>query len=157
PQLAAEFAAMLGREWAGVVIGTELLGRSYAGSEYRDLWRLLESRDLPIFVHPGSTPDPRLDPFYLGNLLGNPVETTIVAAQLVFGGVLADFPQLKFILAHGGGTLAALAGRWQRGFATKRPGVPDLALPPIEAVRRLFVDSVVHGESYATLLIDVIG
>jgi len=157
PQLAAEIAAVLGREWAGVVIGTELLGRSYASSEYRDLWRLLESRDLPIFVHPGSTSDPRLDPFYLGNLLGNPVETTIVAAQLVFGGVLADFPQLKFILAHGGGTLAALAGRWQRGFATKRPGVPDLALPPIEAVRRLYVDSVVHGESYATLLIDVIG
>jgi hypothetical protein len=35
---------------------------------------------------PGSMPDKRLDPFYLGNLLGNPVETTIAAANLVFAG-----------------------------------------------------------------------
>lgn len=33
---------------------------------------------------PGASPDARLDPYYLHNLLGNPVET----AQLVFGDVL---------------------------------------------------------------------
>jgi aminocarboxymuconate-semialdehyde decarboxylase len=157
PGIAGEIAATLGSEWAGVVIGTELSGRSYADRDYAQLWRVLEDRSLPIFVHPGSTPDARLEPFYLTNLLGNPVETTIVAAQLVFGGVLHDFPKLKFILAHGGGAVAALAGRWQKGWATKRPGVPSLALPPLEAVRRLFVDSLVHSEAYGRLLVEVIG
>jgi aminocarboxymuconate-semialdehyde decarboxylase len=157
PEVAVEIADALGAEWAGVVIGSELPGGSYADREYRSLWQVLQSRDLPIFVHPGSTPDKRLEPFYLSNLLGNPVETTVVAAQLVFGGVLHEFPGLKFILAHGGGAVAALVGRWQRGVATKRPGIPDLALPPIEAVRRLYVDSLVHSAAYGRLLLDIVG
>ncbi|SDR43204.1 aminocarboxymuconate-semialdehyde decarboxylase [Rhizobiales bacterium GAS191] len=157
PEIATAVATSLRADWAGVVIGTELPGRSYADRDYAPLWRLLEDQDLPIFIHPGSAPDARLQPFYLTNLLGNPVETTIAAAQLVFGGVLHDYPRLKFILAHGGGTVAALAGRWQKGMTTKRPGVPELALPPIEAVRRLFVDSLVHSAAYGRMLIEVLG
>lgn len=157
PKIAAQITETLDSKWAGVVIGTELGGRTYADQDYNALWRALEDRDLPIFIHPGASPDRRLDPFYLSNLLGNPVETTIAAAHLIFGGVLHDFPGLKFILAHGGGAVAALAGRWQRGLTTKRPDLPDMPSPPIEVVRRFFIDSIVHSAAYEKLLIEVIG
>ena len=157
PETAAAIAETLGADWAGVVIGTEHPGLSYADSAYAPLWQVLARKDLPIFIHPGSTPDARLQPFYLANLLGNPVETTIAAAQLVFGGVLHDFPRLKFILAHGSGAVAALAGRWQKGVATTRPGVPALPLPPIDAVKRFFVDSLVHSPSHGRMLMEVLG
>lgn len=157
PELAIEVASGLNGQWAGVVAGTELGVLTYSSERYDPLWQTLSDRKLPLFIHPGSSPDPRLDPFYLSNLLGNPVETTIAAAHLVFGGVMQRYPGLKIILAHGGGCVAALCGRWQQGAATKRPGIPSLALQPREAVRRFFVDSLVHSPVFLAAIIEIIG
>jgi len=84
-------------------------------------------------------------------------EATIAAAHLVFAGVMHRFPGLNIILAHGGGCVAALCGRWQRGAITDRPGVPDLALKPIDAVRRFYVDSLVHSPAYLRAIAELIG
>lgn len=157
PELAARIAADLDRQWAGAVAGTALGALAYSSERYDALWQTLSDRKLPLFIHPGSSPDPRLDHFYLSNLLGNPVETTIAAAHLVFAGVMERFPGLKIILAHGGGCVAALCGRWQQGATTKRPGVPPLALQPREAVRRFFVDSLVHSSSFLAAIVAIIG
>lgn len=157
PDEAVRVAETLGEGWAGVVAGTDLAGRVYSDPDYDPLWELLSARALPLFVHPGHCPDPRLEPFYLANLLGNPYETTVAAAHLVLGGALERFPGLRVVLAHGGGALAALAGRWQRGAVTDRPGLPRLETTPVEAVRRFFVDSLVHSAAALRLVRDVLG
>jgi aminocarboxymuconate-semialdehyde decarboxylase len=157
PELAADVASDLDHNWAGAVAGTELGVLSYASDRYDALWQAMSDAKLPLFIHPGSSPDRRLDPFYLSNLLGNPVETTIAAANLIFAGVMHRFPGLKVILAHGGGCMAALCGRWQQGAATNRPGIAKLALQPLDAVRRFYVDSLVHSPTYLTAIIDIIG
>jgi aminocarboxymuconate-semialdehyde decarboxylase len=157
PELAADFASRLDHDWAGAVAGTELGVLSYASGRYDALWQALSDAKLPLFIHPGSSPDKRLDPFYLSNLLGNPVETTIAAANLIFAGVMHRFPNLKVILAHGGGCVAALCGRWQQGAVTNRPGIPKLVLQPLNAVRKFYVDSLVHSPAYLTAMIDIIG
>jgi aminocarboxymuconate-semialdehyde decarboxylase len=157
PELATEIAVTLGPQWAGAVMGTELGPLSYASPRFDPLWQALSESKLPLFIHPGATRDERLDPFYLTNLLGNPVETTIAAANLVFGGVLHRFPGLKVILAHGGGCIAALSGRWQRGAVTRRPGIPDLPTTPIDAVRRFYVDSLVHSAPFLEAILKIIG
>lgn len=157
PALAAQVARDLDRGWAGVVMGTELGVHTYADEAYEPLWSALEQMALPVFLHPGACADQRLDAFYLGNLLGNPYETTVAAAHIVFGGVLHRHPDLKFILAHGGGCAATLAGRWQQGVLTKRPGVPELPLLPLDALRRFYVDSLVHHPAYLDYLIAVVG
>ena len=108
PELATDVASRLDTNWAGAVAGTDLGLLSYASERYDALWQTLSDAKLPLFIHPGSSPDTRLDPFYLSNLLGNPVETTIAAANLIFAGVMHRFPGLKVILAHGGGCVAAL-------------------------------------------------
>jgi aminocarboxymuconate-semialdehyde decarboxylase len=66
-------------------------------------------------------------------------------------------PGLKIILAHGGGCVAALCGRWQRGTATKRPGIPSLPLEPLAAVRRFYVDSLVHSPAFLETIIKTVG
>lgn len=157
PEAAARIAADLDGSWAGVVGGTELNALTYASERYDVLWQALSDKKLPLFIHPGSTPDQRLDPFYLTNLLGNPVETTIAAANLIFAGVMHRFPGLDVILAHGGGCVAALCGRWQMGATTNRPGVPKLDLNPNEAVRRFYVDSLVHSPAYLAAIIEIVG
>ncbi len=157
PELATEVASLLDQNWAGAVAGTELGELSYASERYDSLWQVLSDAKLPLFIHPGSSRDKRLNAFYLGNLIGNPVETTIVAANLIFAGVMHRFPHLKIILAHGGGCMAALCGRWQRGITTGRPGLPELALQPLDAVRKFYVDSLVHSPDYLSTVVKTIG
>lgn len=157
PEVAASVAGSLDARWAGVVMGTETGVISYASAELDPLWQILSERRLPLFIHPGSTPDKKLHPFYLTNLLGNPVETTIAASNLIFAGVMHRFPDLKVILAHGGGCVAALCGRWQRGATTNRPDIPKLTLEPKDAVRCFYVDSVVHSPAFLDAVIETIG
>jgi aminocarboxymuconate-semialdehyde decarboxylase len=121
------------------------------------LWKALDEDDAVLLLHPGSAPDPRLGDFYLANLLGNPSETAVSVAHLVFGGVLTRFPHLRIVLVHCGGTLAAVVGRWQRGVDTNRPGIGELPEPPREAVRRLYVDCLAHDPAVVDLAISTFG
>jgi len=157
PALATKLVVELGESWAGITLGTELNGRRLHHPEYDQLWDALSERRLPVLLHPGHPPDTRLDEFYLTNLLGYPMESTLAAAHLVFGGVLERYPKLDIILSHGGAAVATLVGRWQRGVETERPGVPKLPREPLEYVRRFYVDTVVHSPAYIDFLIEVLG
>ena len=119
-------------------------GRMLSDKVYDPLWRTLEAAAAFVLIHPGENADPRLTPFYLTNLLGNPYETTVAIAHLVLGGVVARYPNITFCFAHGGGTAAMLAGRFEQGFRTDRPGI-DPALPtPRALMKRLMVDCITH-------------
>ena len=55
-------------------------------------------------VHPNNVAGmERMRNYYLNNLIGNPVDTTIAAACLVFGGVIERYPNIRFYMVHGGG------------------------------------------------------
>jgi aminocarboxymuconate-semialdehyde decarboxylase len=130
---------------------------SLADPELEPLWAALDERGAMLMLHPGASPDVRMEELYLLNLLGNPVETTLAAAQLVFGDVLARFPRMRIVLVHGGGAVAALAGRWERGVDTNRPDLRPLTEPPLTAIRRLYVDTVTHDPGLTTLAIERFG
>ena len=51
---------------------------------------------------------------YLGNVIGNPLETTIVPSHLIFEGTLESFPDLKICAAHAGGFLPTFRSRLPR-------------------------------------------
>lgn len=157
PELAIEIATSLGGEWAGVIVGTDLGAHSYADEVYHPLWARLSERQLPVLIHPSESKDPRLTPFYLSNLLGNPMETTLAAAQMIFGDIPAQFPDLKVILSHGGGALAQLLGRWQRGLDSDRPGIRPLKTGPVQAARWFHVDTIVYSRDVLELLVKTVG
>ncbi|HEX6970087.1 MAG TPA: amidohydrolase family protein [Micromonosporaceae bacterium] len=143
--------------WVGVVGGAGGLSVPLDDPRLRPLWRRLDQDGRLAQLHPACSPDRRLTRYYLSNLLGNPVETALAAAQLVFGQVLSDFPRIRFVLVHGGGCLPAVVGRWQRGHTTARPGVPALSLPPDRAVRRFYVDVLLHDPAAVDLAAAVFG
>src|SRR5262249_31115908 len=72
----------------------------------------------------------RLSSYYLGNLIGNPLDTTIAAACLVFSGVLERHPSLKICLAHGGGFVPYQAGRFVHGWHVRAEPKSKLGKPP---------------------------
>lgn len=145
------------RGWAGVVASAGGRSASLADPRLEPLWQALDADARLLLLHPGSSPDVRLDAFYLSNLLGNPVETALAAAQLVFGEVLARHPRMRVLLVHCGGCVPSLVGRWERGLATARPGVQPGIEPPSAAVRRLWVDCLAHDPALVDRAAEVFG
>ncbi|MGH8782852.1 amidohydrolase family protein [Paraburkholderia sp.] len=129
---------------AGYAASTTVGEGTLADAALDPVWAALNAQRAFLFLHPGDCADPRLKPFYLQNLLGNPHETAVAAGALVFGGVLERYPAVQVCLAHGGGTVPAVTGRWQRGFDTARPGVDLGREAPRAALRRLWVDCITH-------------
>ena len=78
------------------------------------MWAKAEELGVPLFIHPQGVPElsKRLaGNGWLGNTIGNPLETTIALSHLIFEGTLDRFPGLKVIAAHGGGFLPSYADR----------------------------------------------
>ncbi len=132
-------------------------GIVYSDAVLEPLWELLDSHSSFVFMHPGHCCDGRLSAFYLENLVGNPHETAVAVSHLVLGGVCARHPLIRFCLAHGGGTMAMLAGRLQQGFDTSRPGVDTALECPREALRRFRVDCILHDADALALAAAVFG
>lgn len=159
PSLAARMAqeALATGAFAGCAMSTGGGGIMLSDASYDPLWDLLDRHAAFVLIHPGDSPDPRLAPYYLGNLLGNPFETALAAAHLVFAGVPARFAAMRLCLAHGGGAAAQLAGRWNRGFETARPGIDIQVEAPPVSLRRMFADCVVHDAATLDLVGTVFG
>jgi aminocarboxymuconate-semialdehyde decarboxylase len=124
---------------------------------YEPLWHALNDAKAFVFFHPGECADGRLTAFYLSNLLGNPYETAVAIGHLTFGGVFERYPDIRFCFAHGGGVLPMLAGRFERGFATGRPGIDTKAASPRKVFRNVCVDCIVHDEHALALAEQVFG
>ena len=153
PADAARGAVSLASE--GVFSGFALGTPGFAGLD--PVWQLLDDLEAFTLIHPGHSHDERLNAFYLSNLLGNPYETGLAAAELIFRDVPGRFPGIRFCLCHGGGVTAALAGRWQRGIDTARPGIEPPSLSVAEALRRFYVDDLVHDPAVLALLVATFG
>jgi aminocarboxymuconate-semialdehyde decarboxylase len=147
PEAPAVAASLAGE---GVFSGFALGTPSYEGLDA--VWQVLHAVEAFTLIHPGHSDDKRLESFYLTNLLGNPYETGLAAANLVFADVPGRFPGIRFCLCHGGGVTAALAGRWQRGIDTARPGIDPPSLRVADALRRFYVDDLVHDDAVLELL-----
>jgi len=130
-------------------------GGDYLGHErFRDFWAAAEETGALVFVHPSSRGFglPVLEEHYMWNTVGNPIETTVTAAHMVGAGVLDDFPDLRVLLAHGGGVLPALRGRLAHEQTIHPPGRDVLA-----AIGRFHVDTVVHDVEALRALVEFFG
>lgn len=69
-------------------------------------WQRASELGAVVFIHPwGCTLDARLNKWYIGNSVGQPVEHALALSHIIFSGVLDRHPKLKIIAAHGGGYL----------------------------------------------------
>jgi aminocarboxymuconate-semialdehyde decarboxylase len=141
-----------------VYMGTNVNGRELSHPDFFPLLERCQALGLPVLLHPirviGAE---RLAPFYLHNLLGNPFDTAVAAAQLVFGGVLDRLPRLRLCLPHAGGALPYLAGRLQRGQRV-RPEARTAARRPFTTyLRRFTYDTISHAPRALRFLIETVG
>jgi aminocarboxymuconate-semialdehyde decarboxylase len=141
-----------------VYLGTNVNARELSEGAFAPIFAACEARRLPVLLHPlnviGAA---RLGAFYLNNLLGNPFDTAVAAAHLVFGGVLDRHPKLEVCLPHAGGALPYLVGRLQHGQRV-RPENQRVARKPFAAyLRRFTYDTISHAPESMRYLINLVG
>lgn len=138
----------------GAQIGSNVAGKNLDDPELEPVWATAAELDAFILVHPVNVAGAnRLSSYYLTNLIGNPLDTTIAAACLVFGGVLERYPSLKFCLAHGGGFVPYQAGRLLHGWRVRSEPKKTLGKPPTESLARFYFDTIVHSKEALEFLV----
>jgi aminocarboxymuconate-semialdehyde decarboxylase len=160
PELAARELerAVKDQGMRGLEMSTNIEGMNLDSPTLAPFWRKMVELDVPAFLHPTNVlGQDRLDRYHLANLIGNPTDTAVAAASLIFGGVLKEFPSIKFYLAHGGGTCPYLRGRWEHGWQVRPEGKVNIQKPPSEYMGLLYFDSLTHSVPALNYLVETMG
>jgi aminocarboxymuconate-semialdehyde decarboxylase len=141
----------------GAEIGTNVVGAEI--SRGRDaFWKKAQDLDVVVFMHPnGFTSGERLTDHYFTNVIGNPLDTTVAVAHLVFDGVLERFPRLKLVAAHGGGYVAHYPARMDHVWGARVDARTVLKQRPRRSLARLYFDTIVFDRLQLRHLVNLWG
>jgi aminocarboxymuconate-semialdehyde decarboxylase len=141
----------------GVTVSTNVNGRELADPRHDPVWARAEELGAAVLIHPwGCSLGSRLADNYLGNTVGQPVETTIALSHLIFAGTLDHFPGLKLCAVHGGGYLPTYLGRSDHAWR-ERPDARGCADLPSSYLRRIWFDSLVYTAPALEFLVATVG
>ena len=131
----------------GIIHLTQIDDR-YAGHEdYHEIYQELDRRKTAVFLHPTyPSKSAERDHVVPRPFVDYPCETTRAAANLLFKGVLAGMPDIRFILSHAGGVLPMLVHRIELFDEMTAHGekYPDGARAYF---RRLYYDTALSGDA----------
>ena len=173
PELAAEQLqhAVKRLGLRGASIGGHVNGEDLSLPKYDPFWAMANELGVPVFMHPGGAENIIKEGALrgrgeLGNIIGNPLETTYFLSRLIFDGTFDKFPNLKVVGAHAGGYLPSYFGRTEaaceyRGNAkcanTKKPSaylksqiVIDTMVFSDEGLRHLVAEAGIGQIVYGT-------
>jgi aminocarboxymuconate-semialdehyde decarboxylase len=142
----------------GVEIGTHVGGQDLDTLGLDAFFAEAQALNALVFLHPaGFSEGRRLGQYFLNNIIGNPLESTLAVSRLVFSGLFERLPGLKMCVAHGGGYLAAYPGRMDHAWRVRPECRACLQAPPSLSLKRLFFDTLVHSPQQLAHLVQVYG
>jgi aminocarboxymuconate-semialdehyde decarboxylase len=114
------------------------------------IYELANEREAVFFIHPTHPVgvEAMLD-YWLMLLVGFLADTTLAAAGLVFAGVPARFPKIRWVLGHLGGAIPYLAERLDRGFEAFADCRVHISEPPTAYLKRHFYYDTVNFDPRA--------
>ena len=150
----------------GVSIGGHVEGEDVTLPKYDPFWAKASELGVLVFMHPnnalnidkGNVLNARGGRGDLGNIIGNPLETTYFLSRLIFDGTLDKFPGLRVCGAHAGGYLPSYLGRTDVA-CDVRPNVncANKKKPREYFKRELIVDTMVFSDEGLRHLVAEVG
>ncbi|MHB8132141.1 MAG: amidohydrolase family protein [Mobilitalea sp.] len=142
----------------GVEILSNVNGLQLDWPDLAPFFEKAEKLNVPIFIHPYNVAGlDRMKKYYFANFIGNPVDTALAAAHIIFGGVLDKFPKLKICLSHAGGVLPYIIGRWDHGYNVRPEAKTEIHRLPSSYLRSFYFDTIAHSTTTLEFLIASMG
>ena len=97
----------------GVVLLSNARGVYLGDARFEAVFQELQRRQALVFVHPTASPDPSAHiPGVPDTLLDFVTDTSRAITRMHYGGTFARTPDVKYVIAHAGGTIPYLANRF---------------------------------------------
>ncbi len=142
----------------GVEINPNVNGKELTKSGLDKFFAAAERLGAVIFMHPiGYTDGGRLMDHYFNNVIGNPLETTVATAHLIFDGVMEKYPKLKVVLPHAGGYLAHYWARMDHAWKARPDCRTILKKKPSKSLEKFYFDTITFDPTMLNQLIERFG
>jgi aminocarboxymuconate-semialdehyde decarboxylase len=165
PDLAAEQLeyAVTKLGMRGASIGGHVQGDELSLPKFDPFWAKLQELGVPVFMHPNEAGNliregglrGRGD---LGNIIGNPLETTVFLSRLILDGTLDRFPGVRIVAPHAGGYLPSYLGRSEVACVVRPNANCANKKKPSEYLKReILVDSIILSDEGLRHLVAEVG
>jgi aminocarboxymuconate-semialdehyde decarboxylase len=142
----------------GAMVFSNVNHVALADVRFAPLWKKADELGAVIYIHPTDPAgvEAMLD-YWLMPLVGFLMDTTLAAATLVFSGVVARHPRIRWVLTHMGGAIPYLAERLDRGYRAFADCRQHIDRPPSDYLRQFYYDTVNFNPSAVRLALDFAG
>lgn len=139
-------------------IASNINGRYLDRREYAPIFQAAADLDVPLFIHPANPPGrERMKDYELAVVSGYLFDTTLNIFNMIFGGLLDQYPTIKLCCAHAGGYALLLRGRMQREVDTNPELASTMNRPVGEYLKKLYYDTICFEAGYLKYAVDVVG
>jgi len=132
----------------GVMTLANIGGANWTDPLFQPVWQEIDRRALPVFMHPtvpcGADLMGMAD-YQLSASVGFPFDSTMQVGRMIYDGFFDRYPNMKLIVAHGGGTLPFLAARLDRCWEVIPACRARISKPPSEYLKRIYADTALYS------------
>jgi aminocarboxymuconate-semialdehyde decarboxylase len=147
----------------GASIGGHVNGEDLSLPKFDPFWAKAAELGVLVVMHPGGAENILKEGALrgrgdLGNIIGNPLETTYFLSRLIFDGVLDRFPALRVCAAHAGGYLPSYLGRTEAACTVRQNAECANKRPPSVYLKsQISIDTMVFSPEGLRHLVAEVG
>ncbi len=142
----------------GFMLYSNAAGVPLADERFTPVYQRADAHGAVLYIHPTFPLGVEaMNDYMLMPLVGFLMDTTLAAAHLVYAGVPARFPRIRWVLGHLGGAIPYLAERLDRGYEAFARCRDHIDRPPSDTLREFFYDTVNFDPAALRLAIEFAG
>ena len=142
----------------GVILLSNIGGKPLTSPEYRPFFAEANRMKLCIFLHPMlPAQSDAFREYVLGPIIGFPFDTSLAVARMCYDGMLAEFPDIRWIIGHLGGAVPYLMERMDNGYRDFPECREKIDQLPSFYLKRLYYDTVSFSAHTLTMVRNMVG
>jgi aminocarboxymuconate-semialdehyde decarboxylase len=142
----------------GVILLSNIAGKPLTSPEYRPFFAEANHLKLCIFLHPMLPANSdAFREYVLGPIIGFPFDTSLAVARMCYDGMLAEFPDIRWIIGHLGGAVPYLMERMDNGFRDFPECRAKIDQLPSLYLKRLYYDTVSFSPHALMMVRNMVG